>query len=323
MQLLGITIDDETLNSIRDKALAVLFFLPKVLLALLFVIIGCRIINCIASRLQRRLESIGTTSEVEAQKDDEESQNSFSTRASTRSLTRKSLAKVQEEAKLDPTLVKFTVSLASNALKCFLLLTGASMVSIETTSFLAVLTASSLAVGLALQGLLKDFAAGVLLLVFRPYTVGDLVNAAEQTGRVSEIGMFETTLLSLDNKTIIIPNSQVTIVTNLSSQDTIRIDVTLKISHETSLRQAKEVLLRVAEECQCILSDRAPQVLVSDTSELGRDLIIRAYVRSEDYISAPFILREQALLALDEARLLLASMPFMLPYLKKQLQSPV
>merc|ERR1712107_617771 len=129
--------------------------------------------------------------------------------------------------------------------------------------------------------------AGVMLLVFRPFAVGDLIHAAEQYGRVSEIGMFETILLSLDNKTVIVPNSQISIVTNLTTEDIIRVDVALKISHSASLRQAKEVLLRVAQECPMVLPGRAPQVLVSDTNELGRDLIIRAYVRSADYIPAP------------------------------------
>merc|ERR1712125_83068 len=138
-----------------------------------------------------------------------------------------------------------------------------------------------------------------------------------------EVGMFETTLLSLDNKTIIVPNSQVVIVTNLSRQDNIRVDVTFKISHATSLRQAKEVMLRVAQECPFILPGRAPQVLVSGTSELGRDLIIRAYVRSVDYIPAPFMLREQVLLALDEANLPLASMPLPYRHPVKVLDCPV
>merc|ERR1712107_293146 len=165
--------------------------------------------------------------------------------------------------------------------------------------------------------------AGVMLLVFRPFAVGDLIHAAEQYGRVSEIGMFETILLSLDNKTVIVPNSQISIVTNLTTEDIIRVDVALKISHSASLRQAKEVLLRVAQECPCVLTDRAPQVLVSDTSELGRDLIIRAYVHSADYIPAPFMLREEALLALDEANVSLASMPLFYPYPKTELQCPV
>merc|ERR1712228_630206 len=182
---------------------------------------------------------------------------------------------------------------------------------------------SSLAVGMAMQGLLKDLAAGVMLLVFRPYEVGDLIQAAEQTGRVSEIGMFETTILSLDNKTIIVPNSQISIVTNLNTQQMIRIDVGLKVSHSTCLQQAKEVLLEVAQACPMVLPGIAPQVLVSDTTELGRDLIIRAYVRSADYIAAPFMLREEALLALDEAHVSLASMPLLYPYGKQELQCPV
>jgi len=323
MQILGFTIDADTFKFLETKALDILVFLPRLLLALLLVIVGCRIVNCLASRLQTRLESRGKTSKGE-QDDDVESGNSTGILASARALTNKSLAKVKGEAHLDPTLVKFAVSLFSNALKVLLLLEGAAMVNIQTTSLLAVLTTSALAVGLAMQGLLTDLAAGVMLLVFRPYSVGDLIQAAEQKGRVSEIGMFETTLLSLDNKTIIVPNSQISIVTNLSSEDSIRVDVALKISHHTSLRQAKEVLLHVAQECPCVLPDRVPQVLVSDTSELGRDLIIRAYVRSADYIPAPFMLREQALLALDEANLPLASMPLLHPYPKnKELRSPV
>jgi len=322
MQILGLELDANTFHVLEKKALSVVLFLPKVMFALLVVILGCRIINCISSRLQRRLESVGKTSKAE-QHDDEESQNSSSTRASTRSFTSKSLAEVQSSSQLNPTLVKFAVSLFSNALKCFLLLEGAAMMDIQTTSFLAVLTVSSLAVGMAMQGLLKDLAAGVMLLVFRPYKVGDLIQAAQQTGRVSEVGMFETTMLSLDNKTIIVPNSQISIVTNLSTQEMIRVDVTLKISHSASLRQAKEVLLRIAQESPCVLPGRAPQVLVSDTSELGRDLIIRAWVHSADYIPAPFMLREQALLALDDANVSLASMPLIHPYPKNELQRPV
>jgi len=324
MQIFGFELGAETFDFLEKKTLSILMFLPKVLFALLLVILGCRIINCITSRLERRLQSIGNTSKA-AQHDDEQSQlDRASTRASTWSFTSKSLEKVQSATRLDPTLVKFSVSLANNGLKCLLLLQGAGMVGIQTTSFLAVLSMSTLAVAMAMQGLLKDLAAGVMLLVFRPYTVGDLVQAAEQYGRVKEIGMFETIFLSLDNKTVIVPNSKISIVTNLTTEDIIRVDVALKICHSASLRQAKEVLLRVAQECPMVLPNREPQVLVSGTSELGRDLIIRAYVRSEDYIPAPFMLREDALLALDEANVSLASMPLFHPYSnKKEMQCPV
>merc|ERR1712190_153642 len=129
--------------------------------------------------------------------------------------------------------------------------------------------------------------------------------------------------LSLDNKTIIVPNSQISIVTNLSTQGMIRVDVALKISHFTSLRQAKDVLLQVAKSEPMVLLEREPEVLVSDSNELGRDLIIRAYVRSADYIAAPFMLREQALLALDEAHISLAAIALPYPYPKQKLQSVV
>merc|ERR1719277_2092599 len=102
----------------------------------------------------------------------------------------------------------------------------------------------------------------------------------------------------------------------------IRIDVVLKISHFTSLRQAKKVLLQVAKSEPMVLLERAPEVLVTDSNELGRDLTIRAYVRSADYIAAPFILREEALLALDEAHVSLASLLLLHPYGKQELQCP-
>merc|ERR1719382_902841 len=105
------------------------------------------------------------------------------------------------------------------------------MLKISTTSFIAVLSMCSLAIGLALQGLLKDLAAGVMLLIFRKYEVGDLVDFAGVYGRVVEIALFETVVRSLDNKTITVPNSQIKVVTNLSEQIMIRTDVPLKVSH--------------------------------------------------------------------------------------------
>merc|ERR1711933_345888 len=120
-------------------------------------------------------------------------------------------------------------------------------------------------------------------------------------GKVHEIGMFETTILTLDNRTVKIPNSEIRIITNLSDQGIIRVDVPLRICHRENLRRAKEALVRVTHECSYVLADPHASVLVSDVDEFGRTLIMRVWLRSVDYIPGPFALREQAVLACDDA----------------------
>jgi len=210
---------------------------------------------------------------------------------------------------VDPTFIKFAISFASNGLKALLLISVASILGISTTSFVAVLSMSSLAIGLALQGLLKDLAAGVMLLVFRKYDVGDLVNIAGVFGKVVEIALFETVVRSPDNKTISIPNSQVSVITNLSEQETLRADVALKIAHDTGLRAAKDVLLRVVRTSPRVLQHPAPQVLVSQVDELGKELSMRVWLGKADYTTVPFVLREEGVLALEEAGLALSRLP--------------
>merc|ERR1719229_232618 len=185
------------------------------------------------------------------------------------------------------------------------------MVGISTTSFVAVLSMCSLAVGLALQGLLKDFAAGVMLLVFRKYDVGDLIDIKDVVSavKVVEIALFETVVCSLDNKTIAVPNSQINVVTNLSEQRRIRVDVALKIGHDTGLRAAKDVLLQVLQASPGVLQEPAPEVLVSEVDVLGKELTMRAWLRKADYIPVPPALREEAVLALEEAGLALSRWP--------------
>jgi len=176
-----------------------------------------------------------------------------------------------------------------------LLVAVASTVGISTTSLVAVLSMCSLAIGLAMQGLLKDLAAGVMLLVFRKYDVGDLIDIKDVvvgTVRVVEIALFETVVCSLDNKTIAVPNSQISVVTNLSEQRKIRVDVALKIGHDTGLRAAKDVLLQLVNASPAVLQEPAPEVLVSEVDVLGKELIMRVWLRKADYIPVPFALRE-------------------------------
>jgi len=282
--------------------------LPKVSLAVAVLLIGLKVISCVKSWILKELESTRPL-------------RSRSKQLSMRSIegmcggSGSEDSDVEDDSFLersdpvDPTFIKFAISLASNGLKALLLISVASILGISTTSFVAVLSMSSLAIGLALQGLLKDLAAGVMLLVFRKYDVGDLVDIAGVFGKVAEIALFETVVRSPDNKTISIPNSQVNVITNLSAQATIRADVALKIGHDTGLRAAKDVLLRLVRTSPKVLQDPAPQVLVSQVDELGKELTMRVWLDKADYTTVPFAIREEAVLALEDAGLALSRWP--------------
>merc|ERR1711972_644521 len=176
-------------------------------------------------------------------------------------------------------------------LKALLILSVASMFGISTTSFIAVITMFSFAVGMALQGLLSDLVAGVMMLIFRPYEVADLVDIANNMGKVFEIGLFETELHTLDNKSVRIPNSMIMFktITSYSAQGTLSVDVALTISHDANLRDATAVLLDTAAASPLVLqAPIAPEVLLRELNPSGKELIMRAWVRSEDFIPAPF-----------------------------------
>lgn len=310
--LLGFNLD---LELVKERALGILAILPSVLGALLLLLIGCKIINCTVSRLQNHLSADKPAKQVD--EDLERQSPSFRRKATFHPLTLAS--KTSQSVELDPTVLKFALSFASNGLKCVLLIACASMVHIPTQSFVAVLTMVSLAIGLAMKDLLKDLAAGLLLLVFRPFDIGDLVDSASQKGIVYEIGLFETVLRTVDNNTIIIPNSEIRIITNIYDQNTVRVDIPFKISHDSSLRNAKDVLLQAAQACPIALADPAVKVLVTEVDEFGRTLIIRAWLLSENYLNGPHAIREQAILALDDAGISLAQLPGSAAYLKKLL----
>jgi len=301
----------DILASGKRMVVATVSALPKALLALAFLYVGLKVINCVASALQRRLEAISVRKR---------------TRRASRFPTFRSFGSAGgnadevddpeepkdesgEPPRIDPTLMKFVVSSASNGLKVMLLITVASMVGISTTSFIAVFSACTVAIGLALRGLLSDLAAGVMLLIFRRYDVGDLIEIPDAFGKVAEIGLFETTVRTLDNKIVVVPNSRVQVTTNLSEPGIIRVDVAMKIGHDTDLRAAKGILLQLVAANPRVLRDPAPAVLLSEVDVLGKALTMRVWVRGDDYIPVPFALREEAALALEEAGLALARWP--------------
>lgn len=215
-----------------------------------------------------------------------------------------------ERRNFDPTVRPFLSSLVNVGLKVLLLLSVARMFGIETTSFVAIFGALAFAIGLALQGSLGHFASGVLLLIFKPYKVGDLVNiGGGQTGRVKEIQVFNTVLVTLDNKHIIVPNGVVTsnVITNISGQGIIGVELSFGISYADSIDKAREIILRVGKECPYILDEPAQGVVVGPWGDSSINLASRPFCKSEDYWATYFYMYEHVKKAFDAAGI---SIPF-------------
>ena len=203
---------------------------------------------------------------------------------------------------IDETIRPFLTSLVGVGLKIMLLLSVAGMFGVETASFIAIFGAMAFAIGMALQGSLGHFASGVMLLIFKPYKVDDLVEiGGGQTGTVEEVQIFNTVLKTLDNKRIIIPNGVVTsnIMTNISGQGTVGVELEYGIGYDDDIDKAKSVILQVAKECPYILDDPAPGVVVGSLGESSVNLNTRPFVKSENYWDAFFYMQENVKKALD------------------------
>lgn len=218
--------------------------------------------------------------------------------------------KSMETSGMDVSISGFMGSLISVGLKVLLLLSVASMFGIETTSFVAILGALTLAIGMALQGSIGHFASGVLILVFKPYKVGDLVEiGGGNTGTVTGIQVFNTILTTLDNKKIIVPNGVVTsnIITNISGQGIIGVELTYGIDYGDDIDKAREVILKVGKECPYILDDPAQGVVVGELGDNSVNLNTRPFCKSEHYWDTFFYMQENVKKAFDREGL---SFPF-------------
>lgn len=196
--------------------------------------------------------------------------------------------------KTDETIIPFLSSIAAVLLKVLVLISVAGIFGIQTTSFVALVGAAGLAVGLALQGSLAHFASGVLLLTFRPYKVGDLVSIAGFTGDVESIQVFNTVLRTLDNKRIIIPNGSVTAgpITNISGQGTIRVDLLFAVSGDEDIEKVRQSVLKTAAGCPEILQLPAIDVLVNG-HEIGiTKFDVRPWCKSEHYWHVFYFMQE-------------------------------
>ena len=217
----------------------------------------------------------------------------------------KILKKLMEKREIDVSLKTFLASLINIVLKVLLVVSVADMVGIKTTSFVAIIGAAGLAVGLALQGTLANFAGGVLILIFKPYKVGDLIEAQGNKGRVKAIQIFVTILLTTDNKTIIIPNGAMSNgnITNYDTQGVIRVDLTVGISYNSNIKQAKEVLMNSMLNHQKVLKNPKPFVGVLELSANSVIMAVRPYCLPDDYWDVYFEIYEICKETLDDAKI--------------------
>ncbi|AMQ89431.1 mechanosensitive ion channel family protein [Marinobacter sp. LQ44] len=226
-----------------DQAVALtIAYAPKVLLAIITLIVGMWLINRFVSVLDKKL------------------------------------------GQKDPTLNKFLCGLIGAVLKIMLLISVASMIGIATTSFIAVIGAAGLAIGLALQGSLANFAGGVLILIFKPFKVGDTIEAQGYLGAVAEIQILYTVVNTFDNRRIVIPNGSLSNATlvNVSIYDKRRCDMTFGIHYDDDIDKAKAILQRLFDEDERSLKDPAPRICVGALGDSSVDLMFRAWVATDD-----------------------------------------
>jgi small conductance mechanosensitive channel len=214
---------------------------------------------------------------------------------------KKVVERLMTKGKVDPTLISFTANLAYIGLLAFIVIAALGQLGIQTTSFIAVLGAAGLAVGLALQGSLSNFAAGFLLIIFRPFKVGDLIEGAGVFGVVEAIQIFTTQFKTADNKTVIVPNAKLTDdnIVNWTVKGTRRVDMVFGIGYEDDIDKARSLMEAVIAEDSRILKDPAPQISVSELADSSVNFVVRPWAKVEDYWGVYFDLTEKIKKAFD------------------------
>ena len=212
------------------------------------------------------------------------------------------LGKVLRKVKgMDETLIKFLENIVYYALMIVVLLTALGKLGVETTSFLAILGAAGLAIGLALKDSLGNFASGVMIIMFKPFKVGDVVTAAGVTGSVSEVGIFNSVFTTPDNQKIIIPNGAITSgsITNINANDTRRVDLVVGIGYEDDIKKTKDVLNDIISSHEKVLLDKGITVAVLELADSSVNFVVRAWVKTPDYWDVKFALTETIKLRFD------------------------
>jgi small conductance mechanosensitive channel len=228
--------------------------------------------------------------------------------------------KIMDKRNVDPGLKTFLKSMVSILLKVMLIISVAGMVGIETTSFIAILGAAGLAVGMALSGTLQNFAGGVMILLFKPFKVGDFIEAQGHMGSVREIQIFNTILKTPDNKTIIIPNAQISngSMINFSTEEKRRVDLTFGISYGDDIDKAKGIIEDIVKVDKRILHEPdAPFIAVSELADSSVNFVVRLWANSSDYWGIFFDMQEKVKKTFD-ARGISFPFPQMDVHLQKQ-----
>jgi small conductance mechanosensitive channel len=246
---------------VEEAGSMILTYAPKVLLAILVLIIGLWIIK----RISRGMTNLMTKRNV------------------------------------DPSLIPFLRGLMGVLLKVMLVISVVSMLGVETTSFIAILGAAGLAVGLALSGTLQNFAGGVMILIFKPFKVGDFIDAQGHMGTVREIQIFNTIMKTPDNKTVIIPNGGLATgsMVNFSTEPTRRVDMSFGIGYSDDIDKAKSILMRLLEEDERVLKDPAPAVAVAELADSSVNFNVRPWVNAGDYWGVYLDMQEKVKKAFD------------------------
>jgi len=215
------------------------------------------------------------------------------------------LSRRMEKSEVDPSLRPFLKSLVSTLLKILVVVSVLGMVGIQMTSFIAILGAAGLAVGMALSGTLQNFAGGVMILIFKPFKVGDVIEAQGYTGAVNAIQIFNTILKTPDNKTVIIPNGGLSTssMVNYSTEPTRRVDWTFGIAYGDDIDKAKQVLSELLTSNEKVLQDPAPFIELGELADSSVNFTVRAWVNATDYWAVHFYMLEKVYRRFGEAGL--------------------
>jgi small conductance mechanosensitive channel len=221
----------------------------------------------------------------------------------------KGLMKAMQKGDVDTTLRRFIANLARMVLMLFVIIAAINALGVQTASLIALIGAAGLAVGLALQGSLSNFAAGVLIVLFRPYKVGDWIEGGGVSGSVEEVQILTTVLKTGDNKRVIIPNSQImgSTITNYSANDTRRVDLVVGVSYSDDLDKVRKELEALVAADDRILDDPAVTIAVSELADSSVNFVLRPWVKTADYWGVYFDLTEAIKKRFDEVGI---SIPF-------------
>ena len=217
--------------------------------------------------------------------------------------------RVMAKSKYDDMLVDFLEAIISAILMLFVIVASLDQLGVDTTSLVAILGAAGLAIGLSLQDSLKNFAAGVMLLLFKPFKAGDFVEAGGTAGSIKKIGIFTTTMTTPDNKEIIVPNGNIYSgnITNYSAKETRRVDMVVGIGYDADLLKAKQILQEMVSADERILAEPAPTVAVSELADSSVNFVVRPWVNAADFWGVKFDFTEAVKLRFDQEGI---SIPF-------------